>query len=323
MGIIHPDNLIHHHFVIPLRGEGIAWTASPLELQDFGSVLPGNSSEAQTVTLTGSSGSGDFSYSLKNGQTEVFPVTETEGVYSASAGGNLEIRFAPQAFEPVYRDTLVILSAGSARIMEVPLSGSTPTQPVISADSTLYRFGEVVRGNTATGGRILVSLSNAQSRLDAEGVFTLARAAEYAAAQDSTFKVRRYLQGGTPQDPQIEVSLSFTPPGAGEYVDTLIIRAACTDEYRIPLSGTGTGDVAIRETKAATPQVWVRKGDIVVSQLAAGSRISVYNLHGRLVKTQTATSNVEILNTAAFPHGVYIVTLWNGKGEILRGKVAL
>jgi hypothetical protein len=49
----------------------------------------------------------------------------------------------------------------------------------------------------------------------------------------------------------------------------------------------------------------------------------VYNLHGQVVKTQTATSGEEILKTASLPRGVYIVAIQNGQGESLRGKVAL
>jgi hypothetical protein len=66
-----------------------------------------------------------------------------------------------------------------------------------------------------------------------------------------------------------------------------------------------------------------RNGDIIVTGASAGSQIRVYNLHGQLVKTQTATSEVETLRTATFPRGVYIVTLRNDRQEILKRKVVL
>jgi hypothetical protein len=72
--------------VLPLRGAGIAWTVAPEELQDFGRLAAGKTSEAQSVTITATDASGAFSYSLKGGQTTVFPVTEAEG-YTAAAGG--------------------------------------------------------------------------------------------------------------------------------------------------------------------------------------------------------------------------------------------
>jgi hypothetical protein len=49
----------------------------------------------------------------------------------------------------------------------------------------------------------------------------------------------------------------------------------------------------------------------------------VYNLQGQSLKTQTVTSDTEILKTAAFPRSVYIVVVNKDKGEILRQKIVL
>jgi hypothetical protein len=122
------------------------------------------------------------------------------------------------------------------------------------------------------------------------------------------------------------VTLSFTPPGAGEYLDTLIIRADYAEEYRIPLSGAGINDpVGIPGSKLSGPDVSVRNGNISVSGAPANSLIRVYNLHGQALITQTVTSDVEILKTASFPRGIYIVLVKDSnKGlQPLVKKVAL
>ncbi|MDR2627615.1 MAG: hypothetical protein LBC40_06250 [Dysgonamonadaceae bacterium] len=308
-----------YDFVIPLRGVGISWTISPEELPGFGSLLKGDVSEAQTITISSSPISGVFSYALKQAQTTLFPVTEAEG-YSDTGGGRLEIRFVPDAFETVYRDTLVVGSQGSARILEVPLEGSTLVQPVVSADSTLYRFGEVLQGETATGGKIKITLTYPQSHLTADGVFTFARAAEYPAGNNPYQVARRTLEGGTSQARTVEVTLSFTPPGGGEFPDTLVIRADYAEEYRIPLSGTGinpTGiDVPGVETGRA-PSLQVRNGDIGVGPAAVGSLIRLYNLQGQAGKTQAVTSDAEILTTTSLPRGLYIVEVNNLKRKVI------
>jgi hypothetical protein len=201
------------------------------------------------------------------------------------------------------------------------------TLPSIGSDRASLAFGNVAQGETKTAEKITVTLRNHLSLLSGEGVFSLARAAEYAAGRDSIFKIVSVLEAATSAEPQVaEVILSFTPPGVQEYTDTLIVRTDYAEEYRIPLSGTGlnpTGIERVAETRHASPLLLSRNGDIIISGASAGSQISVYNLHGQLIKTQTATSEVEILKTASFPRGVYIVTLRNDRQEILKRKVVL
>jgi hypothetical protein len=316
-------------FVILLRGVGISWTAAPEELQDFGRIAVGDTSEAQTVTVTGSSASGTFSYSLKNGQDEVFLVSGAEG-YSAEAGGDLEIRFVPATAGAAYKDTLVIGSADSERTCEISLSGNalpvavasslsfgevvissgstltlpvtvasnfgvsilthassdpafaveesdnwlfsdggdllvtfTPTEartysatltlsgdgfssiavalegtglarPVVGSDPVSLDFGAVVQGESKNE-TVTVALTDPQSLLIGDDVFSLAIAAE------GIFEVVSVDPVGEASDAvsAVEVTLSFTPAAAQEYLDTLIVRADYAEEYRIPLSGTG------------------------------------------------------------------------------------
>jgi hypothetical protein len=71
------------------------------------------------------------------------------------------------------------------------------------------------------------------------------------------------------------------------------------------------------------PVVTVKEGDIVVSQAPQGSSIQVYNLQGVALKTQTVSSDIEVLKTGSFPQSVYIVLVNDQKQVILKKKVLL
>jgi hypothetical protein len=499
-----------HDYRIPLRGAGVSWLASPVELQDFGSLAVGDSSEIRTITVTRSSISGAFTWSLKKEQSAVFPVSEAE--FSAATGGRLGVRFVPETAGAVYADTLILRSEGSEIVHEIALAGaalpvavasglsfgevvasadstlslpvtiapdygvtvsaiesSSPTfsvaksagwsdtgggellvtfapseagdyqatltlsgenfapiavslegvglaRPVISSDSALYRFGRVVQSQTQVGEKITVTLAHPQSSLSADGVFTLAGTSEgifaivsVSAEEDDAAEVilsftpsaaveyldtlviradyaeeyRIPLSGegyqpsvasepalldfGTVEvgespaeavtvtvtDPAApltssaftlagtsegifdfeiasisaafdvaEVTVSFSPSAAVDYVDTLIVLADYAREYRVPLRGTGTDPAGISGVSGLQPSVSVRQGDIVVSHVSLGSVVSVYNLHGRLVKTQRVTSDVETLKTSGLPHSVYVVVVRDSR-EAQRRKIVL
>jgi hypothetical protein len=117
-------------FELPLRGEGIGWAVAPVELQDFGRLAVGETSEPKSVTITGSNVAGAFSYSLRH-ESDVFSVTPATG-YTAADGGELEVRFAPATAGAVYADTLIIVSEGSTRSYEIALSGATEPVAVAS-----------------------------------------------------------------------------------------------------------------------------------------------------------------------------------------------
>jgi hypothetical protein len=211
-----------YDFVIPLRGAGISWEVASVEAKNFGDIYAGYTSNAQTVTITGSAASGALSYSLKGGQTAVFPVAEAAG-YTA-AGGNLEIRFAPQA-AALYKDTLVISSAGSARTYEIPLEGNGLPRSVVTSDPASLDFGAVAVGLSESK-TVTVTLATPVTPLTAAN-FSLATG-------------KFVIESVTP-DPanEVTVTLSFTPLSVQAYLDTLIVRAEYAEECRIPLSGTG------------------------------------------------------------------------------------
>jgi hypothetical protein len=75
-------------------------------------------------------------------------------------------------------------------------------------------------------------------------------------------------------------------------------------------------DVAIETGHA--PSLQIENGEIVITGAAAGSLVKDYNMQGQLVKTQTAVSNTEILHTATFPRGVYIVTVNDLKKIVIK-----
>ncbi|MDR0681444.1 MAG: hypothetical protein LBG15_06315 [Dysgonamonadaceae bacterium] len=238
-----------YDFVIPLRGTGISWTVAPVELQSFGDIYAGYSSEAQTLTVTGSNASGAFSYSLKSGQTAVFPVTETEA-YSAETGGNLSVRFAPQT-AIFYRDTLVISSAGSARTYERALEGNGLPRSVVTSDPASIDFGRVVIGMSKNE-TVTVTLADPVEPLTASD-FSL------ATGKFAIVSVETVSTASSTTADAVEVTLSFTPQAVQEYLDTLIVRAAYAEEYCIPLSGVGFKPV-VTSDPASLDFGWVVTG---------------------------------------------------------------
>jgi hypothetical protein len=197
-----------------------------------------------------------------------------------------------------------------------------PLPAPIASNPDALAFGNVLLGETKTGEKITVSLRNHLSPLSGEGVFSLAQ------AEDGIFNIVSVSAAPASAEPQVtEVTLSFTPSALQGYKDTLIVRSDYAEVYRIPLSGTGvdaTGIDRVVETLHATSvQMAGKEGNIVVYGAAPGSRVSVYNLQGQVVKTQAVTSSEEILETAGLPRGVYIVAVRNDGQVILRQKVVL
>jgi hypothetical protein len=129
--------------------------------------------------------------------------------------------------------------------------------PSISSAPLSLDFGEVVLGETQTA---TVTVTNSAAPLTA-AAFSLAQ------AEVDNFAVVSVTQAAA-EAGAVEVTLSFTPSEAQEYMDTLVVSAGNAEVYRIPLSGTGKDDVAIRNTQATKPQVSVRKGEVVLSQAA-------------------------------------------------------
>jgi hypothetical protein len=235
-----------------------------------------------------------------------FTVTPADG-WSATTGGVLNVNFKPTAID-IYNATLTLSGDGFTSLV-VNLNGGGKATPVITSDSLLYRFGNVEVAQKVVGNKVTVTLTNHLSQLDAEGVFSLAKAADYAVAQDSIFKVVSvYRNAVNPLEPNVvEVTLSFTPAAAQEYVDTLIVKADYATEYRIPLSGTGfttttTNLSAVSSQDAAT--VTVENGNIVVRNVPVGSTVKVYNLQGQPV------------SSTSLPHGVYIVVVGSTKWKV-------
>jgi hypothetical protein len=244
-----------------------------------------------------------------------FAVEKAEN-WTDTGGGDLLVTFTP-ADAQAYSATLTLSGTGFNAIT-VALTGNGLAQPVITADSTLYRFGKVLVGQSATGGKITVTLTHPQSDLD-EDAFSLAVAAT------GVYEIVSVTQTSTSSEAKVaEVTLAFHPQTVAEYKDTLIVHAAYAVEYSIPVSGEGiSGGVAIPVQETTTPAVLVRNGDIILSHAPAGSLISIYNLYGQLVKTQFVTSGVEILKTASLPRSIYMVVVRDDNREILKRKITL
>jgi hypothetical protein len=81
--------------------------------------------------------------------------------------------------------------------------------------------------------------------------------------------------------------------------------------------------VALSNPETAAVSVSVRYGNITVSGASAGSTVKVYNLQGQLLKTQQVSAEVEVLKTAAWPKGIYVVVVDGDQQEVLKEKVVL
>jgi hypothetical protein len=220
-----------------------------------------------------------------------------------------------------YKDTLVIVSAGSDRSYEIALAGTalpvadelriplvgTGFKSSVSSVPTSLEFAETEIGQS-TSATLTVTQENPFAALT-QDAFSL------AVAEGSIF-------GFSFESPST-VTVTFSPLAVVEYKDTLIVRAAYADAYRIPLVGTGILGTGLSVPQESGIYLSVKEGAIVVHSAPVNSRIVLYSLQGVATLAQTVTSNEEILKTSGLPHGVYILAVRNDKGEILKKKVVL
>jgi hypothetical protein len=318
-------------FRIPLSGTGFKPAiAASLETLNFDNVLIGETKTAEviTVTLTDPLGllTDEGVISLAKaaeyaGTDSIFKVVSIER--SASATEAADVVEVTLSFTPVapgeYRDTLLV-NATHADEYSIPLNG-TGFKPVIAASLETLNFDNVLIGETKTAEVITVTLTDPVGLLTDEGVISLAKAAEYAGT-DSIFKVVTIERSASATETAdvVAVTLSFTPVAPGEYRDTLLVNATGANEYSIPLNGTGIEASAISKVAAAAIGLSVNAGTFVVSHAPVGSTVKVYDLYGQLLKTQPVTSDIEILETAAWPKSIYVVVVEEGQQEIFKLK---
>jgi hypothetical protein len=244
--------------------------------------------------------------------------------WDSITGGILHISFTPKDTIP-YNETLVLDGTGLTNPVYVPLNGGGSLQPYITADHSVVRFGSVPVGTTVISDTITVSLIHHLSQLTDQS-FSIAD-------DDGIFEVVSVYRDATaPLEPYtVYVNLSFTPIDAEPYENYLIVKADYATDYEISLSGTGissalrgaTQATAISTQEAVATTLSVKNGDITVSKASVGSTVKVYNLQGQLLKTQQVSAEVEVLKTAAWPKGIYVVVVESDQQEVLKEKVAL
>jgi hypothetical protein len=307
-------------YKVPLRGSG-AFVIPSVDALYFNKVAAG-ATKPLNLSVQVVSGHG-VSIDLVTVTNSGFTVTPAPG-WDNSTGGILTIKFSPTATIP-YNAKLRLIGTGF-NLIEIPLNGVGAPKPVITSNPTSYPFGTVPAGTTVNSDTIRVTLTNHLNQLTDPGTFSFAD-------NDEIFKVVSVYRDATaPLEPNVVwVILSFSPTATESYTDTLIVKADYANSYSIPLSGTGapalrgaTQATAISKAETAVATTLsVKYGDITVSGTSAGSSVKVYNLQGQLLKTQQVSAEVEVLKTAAWPKGIYVVTVDGDQQEILKQKVVL
>jgi hypothetical protein len=307
-------------YSIPLKGTTSHISATPHDLE--WAPIPVGKAVTQNVTVE--TKATIDSISIDDGT--VFSFQRGPG-WDPSRGGILEVTFAPNAAGP-FTGGLTLMSATDTVTMDLMgLGGETPE---ISFDENFYDFGNITVGETALSSRRRVVLSNPL------GSFLSDPGALKIEDENGVFFIESIQPGSyTTRPDTVYVIVSFTPNAPYSYSGKLWAYANYADSVSLDLEGYGkaaaqpqqapqqaTAIDRVAET-GNVPSLLTRDGDIIVSGAPAGSVIQVYNLQGATLKTQTVASDVEVLNTAAFPKSVYIVLVNDRNEVILRRKVIL
>jgi hypothetical protein len=324
-GTVYTDALVVSSTLYPQITYEIPVKATALRVNPTPGILyfkriPVNVTKTLNVRVQVNPGQGVSINTLSINPGNGFTVTPLPG-WSSTAGGVLAVSFTPTDYI-IYNATLTLSGDGFAPV-NILLNGGGTYKPVISANPDYYDFGEVPVGTTVNSNEITVTLFGQLNQLTDPGSFTFAN-------PNTPFDVVSvYRERSTAN--VFHVTLSFTPTEEAWYDDYLIVHADYADDYYFPLYGEGvfsklrgaTQATAISTQEMATASVSVKNGDITIFQAPAGSTVKVYNLQGQLLKTQPVSSDVEILETAAWPKGIYLVVLKDDQQEILKQKVIL
>jgi hypothetical protein len=249
--------------------------------------------------------------------------------WDPSAGGIIHVTFSPHLVQE-YNAELILVGSNFGSF-SVPLNGGGTPAPVLSTNfPDGYDFGEVQRGNTVIFRDLTVTFQYPTQALDLSN-FSF----EYPIPD---FSVERVTDIFSDADSILySVIIAFSPAVDGRIENTLIVQARDAADLTIDLSGDGVG-VAVPSVPQQAPQqataisgpevakapaLSVKNGDIVVSGAPIGSSIQVYNLQGTQLKAQSVVSSTETLQTAAFPHSVYVVVVDNDSRVIFRRKVVI
>ena len=296
---------------VTVRGETTAPTptiiVNPNSL-NFGNVVTGTTSPAQTITVTGIGLTGNITWTKSGTGAAAFNITPTS---LPSGGGTLNVTFSPTAVQS-YSATLTISSAG-ATSQTVTLSGTgvTVVVPTITVNPTSLSFGNVETGTTSPAQTITVTGTDLTANI------TWTKSGTGAAAFNIT-PASLPATGGT-------LSVTFSPTAVQSYSATLTISSTGATSQTVTLTGTGVSlpptanftsnktTVFVGEnvqftdlsTSSPTSWSWSFTGGTPTSSTQQNPMIT-YNTEGSYTVSLTAT-NANGSDTKTIPNYITVV----------------
>lgn len=215
---------------IPITAEVLATGTPVLQASrssvNFGSVLKGTTTPADTLNVSGTNLTGSITYEKSGSDAAAFTVTTGTG-WTAANGGQLRITFSPTT-AGAYTATLKIKSAGAEDIV-IQLTGlgvEAPVSPSLTVTPATVNFGNTYSGAPATE-NITVTGANLASDL----------AISITGSDASVFSFNKpsgwdNATGGT-------LEVIFTPTSTGAKTAILTIKTYGVEDKTVTLSGSG------------------------------------------------------------------------------------
>ena len=222
------DNATDSPQTVALSGTGVApaVTLTPTPLPDFGSVLVGQTSAAQTLTLS-NSGTAALTISGITASGDYAVTNTCSGSLAAEANCSISVTFKPTQ-TGARTGTLTITDNATNSPQTVQLSGTGIAPAAALSPTTLPDFGSVLVGQTSAA-QTLTLTNSGTATLTISGITA---SGDYAA----TNTCNGSLAAGT----NCSISVTFTPTQTGARTGTLTIADdAAGSPQTVALSGTG------------------------------------------------------------------------------------
>jgi hypothetical protein len=264
---------------VPLAGTGSGTapviTVSPTSL-NFGNVVVGTTSPAQTVTVT-NSGNGALSITSIVAGTNYGQTNTCGSSLGAGLNCTISVTFTPGA-SGTLNGTLTITDNANNSPQTVSLTG-VGTQPVVSLSPTSLNFGSVPVGTTSAAQTVtLTNTGNATLNIT-----SLTASASYGETNTCGSSV---LAGGN-----CTISVTFTPSGSGTITGTLSVTDnAPGSPQTVSLTGIGTTAPAVQLSPAS-----LTFSNVSVGTTSAAQTVTLTNTGNA---TLTITSIVASTNFA-------------------------
>jgi hypothetical protein len=262
---------------VTLSGTGIvpSITVNPTSL-NFGSVVTGNTSPPQTITITGVGLNGNITYTKTGTGAAAFNVSPPSPL--PSGGGTVTVTFSPTAAQ-VYNATLTFSNPGVSD-KTVTLSG-TGAAIAITTDPSSLNFGNVITGTTSAAQTIAVSGTNLT------GSITVTKSGTGAAAFTVT-PASLPSTGGT-------INVTFSPTAAQSYSATITLSSPGAADKTVTLSGTGiTPTITVNPTS-------LNFGNVITGTTSAEQTVTItgVSLSGSITVTKSGAGAAAFTVTPA------------------------